>query len=71
MTQHPDFLTDDYQHYAAECQRMAAMAHSRGHLAPAMAATFRQWAEEAGGIAARHRRAQAGLTLATKQPAYL
>jgi hypothetical protein len=70
MTQHPDFLTESYQHYAAECRRMAAMARPLGHRAPSMARPRRPWAEQAAWFAARFHRQQSDLGLAIKQPAY-
>jgi len=70
MTQHPDFLTDKYQHYAVECRRMAAMAGPMERRAPSMAQPLRPWAGQAARFATRFHRQQAGSSPATKQPAY-
>lgn len=69
MTQHPHFLTESYQHYAAECRRMSALARPPQRDVPSANRSLKLWLEQASHMAARYRRPQHAL-LTIKQPAF-
>jgi hypothetical protein len=51
MTRHEEFVTEEFRHYASECQRLAALARPPQSKAAA-AITPPQWGDWIGRVAA-------------------